>query len=207
MAGLLAFLEGLGTGTVALSERPVERADERAAVGAALHGLYRRRCLDLAGDPPGFDEPCARGALVWLAEACWLCLAPEELMPDPWPARVALGAPGETPARHFSADLTLCYAEAAERRAAARDASDPVCVAVRATLRAWPLSGVASGVRDGPTLPLRFGHWGLEYLYAERLLARPRPEWVPGDGPTREAAEVLFAARGLPLPPAPEGSP
>ena len=75
-------------------------------------------------------------------------------------------------------------------------------------LARWPLSGVLADLPGPPTAALDFGgHPGLQLLYAERLVGRERPAWVPPGGPARERAELVFRGRGRSLPAPPREEP
>ena len=45
-----------------------------------------------------------------------------------------------------------------------------------------------------------FNHRGLQLLYAERLAANLRPDWVPETGRTREVLELVLQQQGKALP-------
>src|SRR5436190_339740 len=78
-----------------------------------------------------------------------------------------------------------------------------------------PPHGPAEDAAAGPVLASAFadhaldvaGPAGLHLLYAERLVGRERPAWVPPGGPARERAELVFRGRGRSLPAPPREEP
>ncbi len=85
--------------------------------------------------------------------------------------------------------------------------TDPVIEILSDLLRRWPLSGVLSGVEEGPLVEPEFGrHPGLLLLYAERLASDDRPAWRPEpSSPAYEYFDLLVAEnrpiRAIPQPP------
>jgi hypothetical protein len=64
------------------------------------------------------------------------------------------------------------------------------------------LSGLLADISEPPTTPLDFGnHLGLQMLYAERLVERPRASWIPQQGTTRQWIEYVFQEHNRLLPP------
>ena len=195
MSALGPFLKHLfATGEARLTARP-EVDHRREAVGVLRRAFAEYR-LDVAGPPIEFDEEAGLAAALFTARACWFVVSrddpPEEvtksLAPPPDPT---------TPAAHLSADLTLRYAVTVHRRAKAQNPEDVLTRGLAETLRRYPLTGVLADVTDGPTGDLRFGsHRGLELLYAERLAGHFREGWLPPDGRTREAVELVFRQHG-----------
>ncbi len=58
---------------------------------------------------------------------------------------------------------------------------DPLTLRLKDTLRRWPLSGVLANLDEPPFSPVELaGHPGLLLLYAERLVVRHLPAWLPG---------------------------
>jgi hypothetical protein len=148
-----------------------------------------------------FDAPAALAAAegVWLA--CWFLLQRREPAEEVEKALVLPPAPA-TAAEHLSADLALRFLPPLVRRARSLDADDVLTIWLTRVLRQAPLSGVRSDLEEGPLAPVVLGgHPGLLLLYAQRLADHVRPAWVPAEGPARPYVEMVFAERGLPLPP------
>jgi hypothetical protein len=194
------FLQDLfRDGSVVLSGPPLLGPPDAAAV-KLLASAYADHCLDVAGSPPPFDPNAAEAAArrVWCA--CWFLVHSGD---GPEVVETALALPPTDAAQHLSADLTLRFLPQVHRRARALAAADTLTTGLARLLREWPLSGVLSDVTEPPATPLDFdGHKGLLMLYADRLVANPKPAWVVA-GPALPYVELAFACRGLPLPAVP----
>ena len=189
--------EGHSTQTAA----PTLSAEERPAVELLLRDAFATLQREVAGPPVAFDSTLALRCLRVLAEACWhlTALPPESPLPPN-----DLGEP-TTAGDHLTGDLLLRFLVSVRKRAGLRGPADPLGEWCEGILRAWPLSGVSLGCRDGPTTPLTFdAHPGLMLLYAERLAARPEPAWVPPPGPLTEYVERAFAEADRVIPVLPE---
>ncbi len=194
-----AFVEWLAVvvadGESVLASRPVARDEDRRRACQLLEKCFRVAVLDVAGPPIEFDPETAWRSATVLAAACWNLISDDELplpqVPDP---RV-------TPGSHFSADLTFRFLPSVLSRARTHGSEDPLANRVVDILRRWPLSGVLADIAEPPTILANFpDHAGLRMLYAERLVTRPRPGWVPTDGQLREHADRAFREVGKPVP-------
>jgi hypothetical protein len=192
------FLQGLfRDGSAVLSGPPVLGPSD-AAAAKLLASAFADHCLDVAGPPPPFDPTAADAAARCVWCACWFLVHRGD---GPDFVEKALTLPPPTSAaQHLSADLTLRFLPQVHRRARALAVADPLSVGLARLLREWPLSGVLSDVTEPPTTSPEFdGHKGLLTLYADRLVANPKPAWTPA-GPGLPYAELAFAYRGLSLP-------
>jgi hypothetical protein len=200
MAAFVDFVRGLLGGSVALRGLPAPDAAERREAERLLASAYADLALDLPGTPPPFDAACALDAAARVGLACWFLL---DRRPTAEEVAAALPppTPPATPAQHLSADITFRFLGQLHRRARGLGVGDVLTRWLERVLCVWPLSGALSDVAELPEGPLDFGgHPGLCLLYAERLAGRPRPAWVPTSGLAREAVELVFAERGLPVP-------
>ena len=199
MATLADFLVPLlRDGVVVLrGERPREAGDP-AAVRRVLAGAHERALLDLAGPAVEFVPDLAASAAALLHHACWALLTHDE-RPEELRNVLRMPRPPRTPADHLSADLTLRYLPQIWHRASAVDPADPLVAILAHVLRVWPLSGVLADLPEGPERPVDLGaHHGLLLLYAERYVARLRPEWQPtgpGEGYVELVRESLSRSR------------
>ena len=191
------WLDRVLTAGESVQDAPPQLAPaERPAVEAQLRSAFDTHALDVAGPPVAFDADIALRAATALARACWLLVGAEE----DEPVAISLDAV-ESPAANLSADVVLRFMPAVYRRAQVRAPDDALATELARLLRAWPLSGVLADLGGAPTAPLDFGgHPGLQLLYAERLVATPRLNWMPVDGPARAWAERIFAERGAQIP-------
>jgi hypothetical protein len=192
MSPLAEFLRSLvSEGRAVLRPPPVNPAGpdrEAADLLAAAFADYR---LAVAGPPLVFDAPTALAAAVLVYRACWALIDRGQPAAD-LTRSLALPGPPRTPAQHLSADLTLRYLAQVHQRARAHEPADALAAATADVLRRWPLSGVLSGVEDGPLTPVDFaGHRGLGLLYAERWCRGRKPAWAPG-GAGREYLELVW---------------
>lgn len=177
---------------------PAFAAAEQAEALPVLRSAFDRHALEVAGPPLAFDPPTAVWAAGQLAAACWT---------------LASGADGPidrrepaTAGQHLSADTLLRFLPAVYRRAKARAADGELARSLDAIFRAWPLTGALADLGGSPTTPPTFdGHAGLQLLYAERLVERPRAGWLPPPGPGLDWADRVFAERDRPLPAPPLG--
>ncbi len=195
MSSFADFLQRLLADGEAVLSGPPDRGQAAAADRAVLARDFADHALDVAGPPVPFDPAAASAAAHLLAAACWHLVAP-----DAAPDLPPLGEPG-TPAAHLSADVALRFLPAVHRRAALRSADDPLAAALADVSCRWPLSGVLADLPGPPAGGLDFdGHPSLQLLYAERLVGRERPAWVPAAGPARERVELVCRERGRPAP-------
>jgi hypothetical protein len=186
----------LREGDAVLHAKPAVPLSGRQEAVDLLAGAFRDYRLAVAGPPVGFEPEAAvaAGELVW--HACWFLLQHGEDCGEV-ERLVRMPGPPRSPAEHLSADLTLRYLPPVYRRARATAADDILTARLTHVLREWPLSGVLSDVADGPlTKPDFAGHAGLLLLYAERLGAHPRPEWMPAGSVAREYVELVSAEAG-----------
>jgi hypothetical protein len=203
----MEFLNGLlAKGVVRLSGRPVLPPGERARAAERLAAAFADYRLDVAGPPIPFDAGAALAAAERLGLACWFLVRRTE-PPEELAKCLTLPQPPRSAAEHLSADLVLRSLPQVHRRARALAPDDVLTGWLARLLRQWPLTGVLSGVEEGPTTPADLdGHPGLLLLYAERLAGNLRPAWVPR-GPALAYVELVFAGRRLPVPaPLPEGA-
>jgi hypothetical protein len=204
MAAFVDLVRSLLEGSVRLREPPLLRADEHEVVGL-LGTAFDDHRLDVAGPPLPFAADCALRAAEFLAWSCWFLLHRGGEAAEVERCLADLPAP-RSAAEHLSADLLFRFLPQVHRRARAVDPEDPLTRRLEDTLRRWPLSGVLADLDNPPHGPVELdGHRGLLLLYAERLVERPRPAWMPASPLGRQVAELVFAERGLPLP-APERS-
>jgi hypothetical protein len=204
MACLAAFLDGLLTnGSAVLRGRPeIHPQDQRQAL-AHLDAAYADARLDVAGAPISFDAAAALAAAVFVWRACWFGLQRSETEQVVEQVLQVPPAP-RTAAEHFCADLTLRLLPPIYRRARKTDAGDILTTRLAQALRQAPLCGVLGDIEEGPMGGVELaGHPGLLLLYAERLAQKLQPAWVPTEGLARSYVELVFAERGLLLPPAP----
>jgi hypothetical protein len=200
MTPFVAFLEQLLTeGTVLLRTQPCLETDTLPQAERLLAAAYEDHRLDVAGPPIPFDAAAAIAAATQLWFACWFLLHrgdPLNTMEKCLPTL----SPPVSAAQHLSTDLVLRFAPQVQRRARTMEPSDVLTHRLEELLRRHPLSGVLSDIEEGPQTPIRLDdHPGLQLLYAERLVERVRPAWVP-DGPAYAYVEMIFAERGLPVP-------
>jgi hypothetical protein len=204
MARLADFLDRLLTGGAAvLRGPPVPGPRDHALAAARLRAAHADCRLDLAGPPIDFDAPAALAAAEFVWRACWFLVqrGQEEREVE---RLLALPPAPRTAAEHLSADLTLRFLPAVHRRARQADAADVLTGRLTVFLQQAPLSGVLADLEEGPEAPVELdGHPGLLLLYAERLADRVRPGWVPETDPARAYVELVFAERGLAVPPLP----
>jgi hypothetical protein len=200
MPQLAPFLEHLiATGEARLEALP--ELDDRREVDSVLNRAFQRYRLDVAGPPIEFDTTAANAAALFLARACWFAVSRDE-PPEVVAKQLRPLDPPTTASAHLSIDLTLRYATTVHRRALAQNPEDVLGKLLAETLRRCPLTGVLSDVVDDPLGDLSFaGHSGLQLLYAERLAEHFRPNWLPQDGQTREAVELVFHQKGRAWPP------
>ena len=203
MAAFTDWLTGvLGEGHSTQTAAPTVSANEQPAVEALLRKAYESLRREVADPPIAYEPALALRCARLVAGACWHLTA---LTPDrPLPGN--LGVPA-TACDHLTGDLLLRYLVSVRRRASLRGPTDPLAMWCEGILRAWPLSGVSMGCREGPTTPLTFdAHPGLMMLYAERLASHPEPAWVPPPGLLTEYVERAFAEAGRVVPVLPESS-
>jgi hypothetical protein len=181
--------------SVQTGEPVFERSDE-PAVRSLLEAAFRRHGANVAGPALALQFDTALDAARVLAEACWACSSAGGFVPSPaWEREPKVAAD------HLSADLLFRFLPGVLKRAKARDTGGPLCLALDALLRRWPLSGVMADLEGAPAQPPRFdGATGLQMLYAERLLANPRFGWLPPEGRGREWVERMFDEAGKPIP-------
>lgn len=193
---LARFLGILFTrGEVVYRKKPLfERADTPdPEVLRVLENEYRRYKLDLPGKAPALNADVAVKAATLLHDACWFLLSHEEDDEEVL-RRIQWEGTATRASQHFSADLTLRFAERVHRRGKALKPDDVLVKSLEGVLRRRPLSGVLCEIDDPPPA-LEFGdHEGLMLLYAERLAANPKPGWMP-EGRAREYLELVQTRR------------
>ena len=193
----------LAHGESAQASAPEPAAEDRIEALPLLRAAHERRALSVAGPTLTFLPESAWQAVHLLAEACWKLVAESHATPV-----AAIGVIRATAADHLSVDLALRYLPAVYRRATTREHTAALAAELEPVLRKWPLSGVLADLDGEPTTAPDFdGHFGLQLLYAERLVKTARPGWIPKSDSAREWAERVFHERGrtLPAPPNSEG--
>jgi hypothetical protein len=195
MSNFPAWLkELLTTGESVMPGPPVCAPGDRPAALAHLRADFARQALDVAGPPLDLDPAAALTSAEHVASACWRLVSGEA------GPRFAAGEPTSC-AAHLSADVTLRFLPAVVHRARRRPPENPLAAELTALLGRWPLSGVLADLHEPPRGDLSFGgHPGLQLLYAERLVRREKPGWMPPVGPTRERVELVYRQHGLPPP-------
>jgi hypothetical protein len=197
MSALDEFLQGLLWEGKAYLKNPPEPAPRIDKAVKILERGYVAYALDVAGPPVPFHPPTAMAAATLVQRACWYLVHREEAAAA-ITKHLAMPIEPIEPAQHLSADLVLRYLPLVRRRARAIAHDDVLTERLADVLRRWPLSGVLSDIREPPLTPLEFGgHPGLQLLYAERLAAHERPDWVP-TGRTQEFVELVFSKKGKP---------
>lgn len=182
-----------------LRARPRVEDGELETAERLLAAAYADHRLDVAGPPIDFDPSSALAAAKQLWFACWFLLQRGDSADEMEKAMPPLPPP-ETAAQHLSTDLVLRFAPQILNRSRSLDPTDILTKRLEQLLRSHPLSGVRADIEEEPLIPLRLGdHPGLMLLYAERLVEKKRPAWVP-DGPALAYVEMVFAERGLPVP-------
>jgi MoxR-vWA-beta-propeller ternary system domain bpX4 len=186
---LSEFLESLfNDGDIVFCAAP-QSADKDSAdqVLARAFAEYR---LKVPGPLIEFDAPTALMAAEFVRWSCWF-LVHRDSPATEVSQRLKLPPAPTTASQHLSADLTFRHLPQLHRRARALSPDDVLTTTLTDALRAWPLSGVASDIEEAPTTPLDFGgHAGLELLYAERYVKRPRENWLP-NGRIAEYVELV----------------
>lgn len=198
MAAFLNYLEQLfHAGVITLRARPTIEASERTPAVELLRERHRECSLALAGPPLPFDETITWQAAELLWWASWF-LVDHNDQSEVVECQLALLERPRSAAQHLSGDVILSFLPAIQSRARIRAPDDVLTRGLTRLLRDWPLSGVLSNLREGPS------HWdhldehdGLLLLYAERLAANLRPAWVPAEGRAREYVDLIIAERGL----------
>ena len=193
----------LAHGESAQTSAPEPVADDRIHALPLLRAAHETRALTVAGPALPFVPERAWQGVRLLAVACWKLVG--ESTPEPVPP---IDVTRATAADHLSVDLALRYLPGVYRRATTREPTAGLAADLEAVLRKWPLSGALADLDGEPTTAPDFdGHFGLQLLYAERLVRTAQPGWIPKSGAAREWAERVFHERGrtLPSPPNPEG--
>ncbi len=183
---------------------PRDRPSPRAI--SILANAFELRCLSVAGPDISFDLEVACAAAELVRQAAWSLVCHDDRVAD-LEKRLTMPLNPSTPSHHLSADLLLRYLPQFVRRARGFDPSDPLIGLLATILRKWPLSGVLSDVREGPTVRPDFsGHPGLLLLYAERLIGNDRPSWRPA-APSKawDYYELALEEHGQSQPAAPVG--
>jgi hypothetical protein len=186
----------LEEGSVRLREPPQLPDEEHHAVRELLASAFTDHRLDVAGPAIPFAPERAIQAVEWFAWSCWFLLHRGE--PDQEVARRLKPLPAPvSAAEHLSGDLLFRFLPRIYRRARAVNPRDPLTLRLEDTLRRWPLSGVLAEIEEPPLSEVELaGHPGLLLLYAERLMSRPRPAWLPGPA-GMPFVELVFGERGL----------
>jgi hypothetical protein len=201
MNSTVAFIDSLlRNGEAVFREPPLFTNEIRPEIVRLLNVAHAEQQLALAGPPLEFNAEIALAAAEFVTMACWSLVMARESAAT---IERALQFPRnpERAQAHFSADICLRFLTTVYRRVMIRPADDNLHQVVVDVLRRWPLSGAASDVADPPIGSLEFdGHPGLQLLCAERLTAHLRPEWIPQEGRTREALELVMMQKGASLP-------
>jgi hypothetical protein len=188
-------------GEARFDQRPTFTQADRMQARPQLQQAFERYRLDVGGPAIAFDADIALAAAEVVCMACWYLVNREE-REEALKQAIQLPESPRSAAAHLSADLTLRYLTYVHRRARALDPADVLTMRIADLLRKWPLSGVQSDVEEPPLTPLDFdGHDGLQLLYAERYVRRPKLAWQPQEGRLREFIEL--AALHLETPNAP----
>jgi hypothetical protein len=195
----VAFIQRLlAEGSVVLASQPVIREEERESAAELLSSAFSDAALDVAGPPLSFDAPTALGAAECLGAACWFLLSRAERS-DVVARTLTLPGPGDSPEKHFSADVVLRFLPAVHRRARALSPDDVLTRSLEKILREWPLTGALADASALSLPPPTFGgHHGLLLLYAERLVRQMKSARAL-DGPAAQYVELVLAERGMPL--------
>ncbi len=184
---------------VRLAALPRLREEDRPAATNTLLAAFENHALDVAGASIAFNAPVALAAAECVAIACWFLVSRDERS-DRVSRELDFPRRDDLPSTHLSADVVLRFLPAVYRRARSIDADDVLTRSLAKILRDWPLSGVLADPDGGPTTqPILGEHSGLLLLYAERLVAHPKPTWIT-DGPARPYVELVFAERGQRIP-------
>jgi hypothetical protein len=201
MSSTIVFLERLlQHGEAVMHEQPHFPAEERPDVLRLLESAHAEFRLDVAGALLPFDPEAGFAGARFLSQACWFLVSGDE---KPGDVEKSLSFPlnPANPEAHLSGDLCLRFLSTVYRRVRIRPPEETLHKAVADVLRRWPLSGSGSDVAESPLGETHFhNHHGLQLLYAERLAANPRPAWIPTEGRTREAVELVLQQQGKALP-------
>jgi hypothetical protein len=204
MPSLVEFLDRLLTdGSAVLRTAPIQTHQDARAAVARLESAFADARLEIAGPLLPFDPSAALAAAEFLWRACWFLV--QRGQPEAEVAQILVPpAPPTSAAQHLSADMTLRFLPSVLSRARSLDPEDVLTKALVQTLREAPLSGALADLEEAPLASLELaGHSGLLLLFAERLAEHPRAPWIPPAGPARQYVELVFAERGLTLPPVP----
>ena len=183
MDGLDDFLRRLlFEGRVVFRRAPEPETPASPEAIAVLARAFATRRLEVAEPVIPFDPRVAAAAGELVRQASWALVnrgdRPKELA-----GKVVMPMAPKTAAHHLSADLALRFLPQIERRARGIDPADSLVRLLGSVLRSWPLSGVLTGLHEGPDTPTDLaGHPGLMLLYAERLARHDRPGWRPAEG-------------------------
>jgi hypothetical protein len=170
---IAAFLDCLFTeGRVRVArpaDCPEEELREADNVLLAFETQYQQ---ELPGTPPPLVPEAARWAAVMLHHTCQF-IAFRELGEAEMVQALGLACPGDdSPATHYSVDLTFRYLPDVLKLARSTSPGDPLLSQLMRWAHGWPLSSV--GVADAK--PLRVdsivSHPCLLRLYVDRIMAR-----------------------------------
>lgn len=198
MADLEFFRQLFESGVANFAAKPEPKETPDAEVTELLRDKFAQHRADVAGPLVSFDPVAAWSAAQFTALASWYLVSRDESSEKMIETLGKLNAP-RTAAEHLSTDLSLRYLVMVHRRASVLDLDDQFNRIVADTLRDCPLTGVLADKIEAPRGDMQFGnHSGLQMMFAERLMKRLKPEWIPASGATRGMAEFVFQQAGKP---------
>jgi hypothetical protein len=184
------LLDLFHTGEIVFRQAPessTANSNEAKRVLEHAFAVYR---LNIAGPIIDFDFDTALSAAEFVRLTCWF-LVHRDASADEVSRRLMIPPRPSTASEHLSADLVLRYLPQLHRRAKLLAPDDVLTKRVTEALRTFPVSGVLSDLDEPPITPLDFAeHEGLQMLYAERFLQKPRDHWRP-DGRIAEMIELV----------------
>ena len=200
MSATLSFVEHLFRhGEAVFHQKPAFPREERADLLSLLERAHARYRLEIAGPLLPFAPEAALGAVRFVTLACWSLVGDDSAETIAGNLQFPLHPDG--PEAHLAADLTLRYLPTVHRRVRTRRPDDLLHKSVVDVLCHWPLSGALADIEAPPVGDLSLSnHFGLQLLYAERLATHFRPSWIPPDGRSREAVELVLQQKGKALP-------
>jgi hypothetical protein len=167
----------LRQGRLRIGEQPTWRLSDEGL--DELKSALRDQSLALAGPPIVGSLDALIPAIQVTYRFARRALHPE-MSPVGSDASLKMPHPPRSAAEHLGADLPFRFLPGLYQRLVTRDPGDELAAALKNLLREWPLSGILADISEPPTSPLNFeGHLGVRFLYAERLVDRERPGWLP----------------------------
>ncbi len=140
-------------GKIVFRTAPRDRPSPSAV--AVLAEAFQALSITVAGPPIAFDPQIACAAAEFLRQSAWALVSRDDRTRDV-EKRLKMPDCPLTPARHLSADLTMRYLPQVLRRVRGLDPSGSLVARLASVLRAWPLSGVLSDVKEAPLVPVEF---------------------------------------------------